>query len=241
MMYDFDPLYSAYPTVRNQTLKYIANDHKDVYKHNMKDPYWSEMLLSCGWYNKKIQYTFNSHGFRSDEFEKPETPSVIFLGCSYTLGVGLPIENSFTHLVSKELGLKNYNLGISGGGADSSFRIGSHWIPKLKPTMVIFANIFKDRCEYVKKYKVCEQKMGPFSANDVHIKYSHSHWNLNNLKNLYALKFICDREKIPLYNITEFERLDFARDLMHPGIISNEQVAEDILTQIQNRGEYNGI
>jgi hypothetical protein len=237
MIYDFDPLYSAYPELVNQTVKFLPSDTEERF-NECKEKDLSR-LKAFGWLDTEITYSFNSYGFRADEFEDASVSSILFLGCSYTLGTGIRIEDSFTTIVAKELGLKNYNLGVGGGGVDSSFRIGHHWIPKLKPTAVVFTDIFKRRKEEIEKENVCKrtvfrENLSPHKQRD---NLSSKHWQINSLKGLYALKHVCHECNTKLYHITEFETFDLARDLGHPGKISNEQVAEEILTEIQNRGD----
>lgn len=240
MIYNFDPLYSAYPQHRNQTLKFLPADDEERYENNIQKRL-SE-LKTYGWYNKEIDYTFNSYGFRSDEFEEASVPSILFLGCSYTVGVGIRIEDSFTSIISKELGFRNYNLGLGGGGPDTAFRIGHHWIPQLKPKYVVWMDIFKERYEEIVKIgDGTKEKVLPMiqiiDKNRNHTYLSANHWYINSLKNYIGVKHTCDRFKIKLIHSRIFKRLDYARDLAHPGKMSNEQVAEEILTQIQNRGE----
>lgn len=237
MIYDFDPLYSAYPQYRNQSFKYFLTDTEERFLRRNSDQ--KKELQSYGLLDKDINYTFNSYGFRSNEFQEPGS-GIIFLGCSYTFGFGIGIEDSFTHIVSKELRLNNYNLGLCGGGPDSSFRIGHYWIPKLKPKYIIYTNIFSIRSEEILKPDkvVSYYPLHPTNPNkDPMDRFSHIHWDLNNLKSLYSLKYISQELNIPFYNITEFPILDHARDLEHPGKMSNEEFAEEILTQIQDRGE----
>ena len=150
-MHGFHPLSSAYPQLKNKTFKFLGTDDELRYSDHMNNPEWAMELEVYDWYDKEIDYKINSYGFRSDEFEDSSVPSILFLGCSYTVGIGIRIEESFTTIISKELGLKNYNLGLAGGGADSSFRIGHYWIPKLKPKYVCFMNIFVARLEVINK------------------------------------------------------------------------------------------
>lgn len=42
---------------------------------------------------ESISYEFNNFGYRSDEFhETGSIPALMFIGCSYTLGIGIPWE-----------------------------------------------------------------------------------------------------------------------------------------------------
>ena len=61
-------------------------------------------MESNGWINQEITYKFNSFAFRCNEFTSD--PSILFLGCSHTVGVGLPIEHTWPTIVANNLNLK---------------------------------------------------------------------------------------------------------------------------------------
>ena len=89
-----------------------------------------------------IKYTYNSHGFRCDEFVDSKF-RMLFLGCSVTEGIGLPITETFSYLIYTEIKNKigkdfpYWNLGIGAGGLDSIIRAYYHYHDILKPQVVI--------------------------------------------------------------------------------------------------------
>ena len=105
-------------------MKNLVTHHKELRKNN--------------WLNTEISYTYNSYGFRSESFDNSSSiEGLLSLGCSYTEGVGIHNEDTFAYQLSKKLGLCNWNLGQGGGGSDTCFRLAHHWVPKLKPKVVI--------------------------------------------------------------------------------------------------------
>jgi hypothetical protein len=55
-----------------------------------------------------VTYRFNAQGFRSEaDFNYP--PDLVFFGGSTPFGVGVPIEQTFPHVVAKEKNLKIWN------------------------------------------------------------------------------------------------------------------------------------
>lgn len=72
-----------------------------------------------------IIYKFNSHGFRSKEFEVDSTkPSILCLGCNITEGVGVNYEDTWIAHIEKAFPDYNvYNLGISGSSGDTVARL----------------------------------------------------------------------------------------------------------------------
>lgn len=85
----------------------------------------------------EYSYDWNSDGIRSVEFSTK--PPVVALGCSITLGQGLPVELRWTELLSKKIGKPVGNISYSGGSAAqiiSSF-FGMIKQYKYKPEYVI--------------------------------------------------------------------------------------------------------
>ena len=90
----------------------------------------------------EYNYQWNSDGIRSMELST--RPSVMALGCSITLGQGLPVSLRWTDLLSASMGLSVANLAYSGASANkviSSFFGAIHQY-QYKPEIVIahFAN-----------------------------------------------------------------------------------------------------
>ena len=66
-----------------------------------------------------ITYEYNSHGFRCDPFEN-NNAEILFMGCSFTEGTGLPLKDLWcTHVHQALYPNTSYiNLGIAGGGVE---------------------------------------------------------------------------------------------------------------------------
>jgi hypothetical protein len=227
--------YMAYPTIRSQVINWLNSDKQEVYNN----PANRKLLKRWDWLNKKVEYTINYYGFRSDEFTAEPNQSILFLGCSYTAGIGLPIEQTWAYQVATHLGLAMYNLGIGGGSCNSCYRIGSHWIPKLKPRHVFVLYPFAHRLEVVKNKGLFYS----FSIADNTDSFYNSwiKYDLNSELNLRctqdALKYICEVNGATYNSMTADEwilgahalRLPLARDLLHPGIEHNRNRALDII------------
>ena len=75
-----------------------------------------------------IEYKFNSHGFRCDEFDIPSEIPIVFLGCSFTEGTGLKQNEIWAHLLLEKIRQKTnknipyWNLGLAGTGLDTQAR-----------------------------------------------------------------------------------------------------------------------
>ena len=76
-----------------QTLEWLPTDTKESYLRLIQDPRHLEHFRKYGWDQPgTITYKINSHGFRSNEF-KLGVPNMVALGCSYSVGIGLPLES----------------------------------------------------------------------------------------------------------------------------------------------------
>jgi hypothetical protein len=97
----------------NQTLDWLPTDTKESYEKLIQDPEHLAYFVEQGWDQPgAITYRFNSHGFRADEFDGG--PYMLALGCSFTIGIGLPDQDTWARQTATALGLKCANLGWGG-------------------------------------------------------------------------------------------------------------------------------
>lgn len=89
-------------------------------------------------------YTYNSEGYRCDELDpSPDVDlRILFTGCSFTFGVGLPVEHTFPHRIVTRLrdeGLivPHWNVAHGGTSIDYSIRTLYQFMPRIKPDLVI--------------------------------------------------------------------------------------------------------
>lgn len=231
-------IFSAYPELAGQTVKWLPSDTQERYNKHMQMSMQKQMLQDLGWNENSITYTFNQQGFRSDTFAD-DWPSIVFLGCSHTVGIGLPYDDVFATIVSRTLKMNSYNLGVGGGTNGSAFRFAYHWIEKLKPKVVVYLETSATRLEIFNKHNV-----EYLIANNFNRKYQgfFSDWvtneentTLDREKNVLAIQHICanNNVKFILDNmIMMTDNRDLARDLMHPGKNLHKKKAKQILEKI---------
>ena len=232
----FTKIFHQYSHYANKTVEWLPADTQARYEENLKINY--SQLKENDWLDKKFTYSFNQHGFRCDEFTSD--PSIMFLGCSHTCGIGLPIENSWAYLVSKKLNLNMVNLGIGGSGPDTSFKLANHYIPQLKPNIVVYFEPNNARFGLIDIRRNITEFSPWNSQNDTYNDFynawasNEENLNLNGLKHKLAIEAICNRNNIKLitFNDNYFLRLDLARDLLHNGIKSNEEFSKIVLNAI---------
>jgi hypothetical protein len=227
-----------------QTLDWLPMDTEELYKFNLKNRY--NELESNGWIDNPVTYDFNSDGFRCDEFS--QDPGILFLGCSFTLGIGVHVEQVWPELVSQQLNMQCFNLGQGGASADTAFRFCQGWIDKILPKIIVFALPPDDRIELIVNGRA--QDLSPAWSWCDHYSNYLKDWiidddnaNLNQLKNKLAIKMLCQDRGIKYVEIDPHAissrmrghtfPMDFGRDLMHPGPIYHSNVAKIALSLIE--------
>lgn len=217
----------------------VSGDTDEMYEKNCRERL--SVIEQYGWTTTPVTYKFNSQGFRCEEFT--EEPSVMFLGCSFTFGLGVPNENIWPTLVAQSLGLKSVNLGQAGGSHDAAFRLCHRWINQIKPKVCILLSppmyrievIEPDMITFFTTTRIQKDKFSEFY--DAWLS-TETNSQMNMLKNTLAIESLCKQNgtRFIKYDSTNFKRLDWARDLGHPGIISHKELAAKILKLVEAEG-----
>lgn len=228
-----------------QTLQWMPTDTKERFEDLLTHRPHREYFQEKGWDRPDaITYKINQYGFRCQEFELG-SKSIVALGCSYTQGIGLPVETLWPELVGKELDLDVYNLAWPGTSADTCFMLAKYWLPVLRPSLVVMAAPPKNRFDIIRAagepefHTVMPNSWGNEFDNSSILK----HWwandrnqDLNNAKNKLAVQALCSNLGIPclIYDAHEYfarsrEEVEYARDHMHAGPKGHKMFSERIL------------
>jgi hypothetical protein len=219
-----------------QELFWYGSDKLELYQSHMAE--WADELRRNGWMDANFNYCFNSEGFRCEEFQ-PTQPAVMTLGCSHTLGVGLAVEQTWSHLVSQELHMANWNLGIGGASNDTAFRMAHYWIAQLAPAVVILLSPEPTRFE-LHTIDDTVENLGPWNPGHAQQAQEFTkHWltnpvnaTMDRLKNTLAIQHLCEQRNIKFVvrNVESFGSVDKARDLQHYGPVTHRHMADAFLS-----------
>lgn len=221
-----------------QTLDWLPTDTKESYERMTQDPVHREYFAQKGWDQPgTITYRINTNGFRSEEFVSSNC--LLALGCSYSMGIGLPESSTWSTLVGHELDLNICNCSWPGASADTCFMLAQYWVPELKPALVVFAAPPQHRLDLLGEHEHTTYMPGQeFSKNEFLQKWFTVDRNaeLNNKRNKYAIEGLCAEHNIHCmtYNAHEYfartrEEVEYARDYMHAGPLGHKMFAERIL------------
>lgn len=235
--------------VAGQTIHWMSPDTKENYQRHLNDSAKRHMLQQFGWVDQHIDYTFNSDGFRTDEFD--DRPNFVTIGCSFTQGVAVNRSDTWAQLVSDQLGLSVWNLGVAGASADTCYRIIKHYAPILKPKFVV---LLEPRYNRVELHYSDHQK--PYSINWAYDAESWGNsgylktWLSNDYnmqlyaeKNRASIAHVCNKLDIPVVMyapndyidlVADKTQLDLGRDLLHPGRLNNRAFAQVVYNHVKD-------
>lgn len=154
----------------NKTTQWGLTDCEETYK--------SENSFGSNLYKPdSFNYTFNSSGFRCDEFNLLSELPIVFLGCSFTEGEGLPVDNTWAYLLLEHIRratnktIPFWNLATGGSGTDMNAGLLANFIDQLKPKYIFYLRPpWMRRAIFVNQHNI--QNWLP----------NHTHTNLHNNK-----------------------------------------------------------
>ena len=228
----------------NTVSDFMPTDTKESFEKLCQVPEYREYFRQQGWLEPgAITYKINSYGFRCDEFD--DRDCMLALGCSFTIGIGLPVESIWPQIVGRQLGLVPYTMAWGGTSADTCFRLAEYWIPKLMPKAVFMLTPPPSRFELIRASGVPVENYMPqsesHSASEVDSFLKHWHTmdensRLNQKKNKLAIRAMCAEHSIPCFMYDAFdhmassrEEIGYARDRMHGGPGGHQRLAERML------------
>lgn len=213
-------------------VKWSGMDSSDRFDQHLKNSVHKQRLQELGFLTADcISYCYNSCGFRAQEFD--QRPAGIALGCSFTEGVGIPLDATWPMQLSKMLDQHIWNLGVGGGALDTCYNVLEHYIDALSPKFVVVCTPPVDRFEFFQN-KTPIRVLGGYNIPPLYDSFfkewfvSEKNSETNYRKNILSMQQLCLQRSIPFYYLSshnDFKQDGKARDLAHPGIDSNRKFA----------------
>lgn len=199
----------------------------------------------------EIRCDHNNYGFRCEDIEEKTDDDLVIvsLGCSFTYGAGVPVEDRWTDVLCKKiqeitkLKVRNYNLGLEGHTNDYCARTLYKTINELKPDLYCLLFTYRNRLEWITNEDGTVAQVIPgYDTNFINIMNDGiAMYNFN--KNYALIDSLCRLYNVPFLFSTVDPLIDqtyrglehyvgkFIRDTKgmdgeHPGPISHAQLAE---------------
>ena len=229
------------------TLDFCGSDDKELFEQNLK-------TQPQDWYYRThpVKYTLNSLGYRTKEFDDIDwKESIVIFGCSNIFGIGVADEHTIPYFLEQLSGRPVINMGMGGSSIQTALHNSIILNDSKYPTPKAVVNmltsltrfhLYEEDFEYRsdKKYSRTYSKLVdivPFNLMNIKmirnlwknktIYYEGSGFCQHKLINTLDEKISCD--DLPLDKS--------ARDLGHPGRVSNYSIAKKIYENIKPRLE----
>lgn len=220
--------------------------------------FWQSKTMPYSWYQKNnlehwsgtdqpenvdtnwsvpISYKFNQQGFRTHDLNMYLGQKVnVALGCSHTMGIGLPDHMTWPFIIEQSTGIPTLNLGLGQGSSDTVARILTNICDlfDIESVFILWPSV--NRFELYEDNNI--RSIIPSSSLIEYTWYANDpnsiqRFNKNksivyNLQKIYKFKL---KEMVP--GSTWAIHGDLARDKIHNGSKSNLNLANLFLTGVQ--------
>lgn len=233
----------TYPKNQELTFSLSDLDNEERFKNIQGTRYQGHPQ----WTASSFTYKYNSFGFRSCEFNLDEANPIIFtLGCSHTVGVGVPQHENWPEQFRKSY-FPNYtiwNAGLGGASADTVARLAVNMIPIVKPAVVavLWPSLFR-----FETYENGAVMNGAWTMEKDNLQYEDNTSYNNQTKNKTILDLMQQVYKFRLLSIDwddttqlVYDKIAWskARDGAHFGIEWHQQIAYDFYLQYSNPADF---
>jgi hypothetical protein len=221
---------------------FSGTDSEESFEQNLK-------TQPPDWYYRTypVRYTLNKHGYRTNEFDEIDwSNSVVIFGCSNVFGVGLDDKDTVSSQLSKIINRPVINMGVGGSSMSHSLHnsiILRNGYSMPKGVVHIWSDFsrtvyYRDSTSY--SYGSWNIEPGNYGDNwneDKH--HSMTHALLASITsqilwkdtNYYEASYFEGTDK--LLGCDSINYVDYARDLCHPGIKTNHNLAVRLANKLQ--------
>ena len=98
-------------------------------------------------YPNKISYKYNSRGFRDEEWPENLQDAIWCIGDSFTVGIGQPVEETWSSMLQKKLGTRTINISIDGASNTWIARKAKYILKEISPATIVIQWSYTTRRE----------------------------------------------------------------------------------------------
>ena len=233
------------------TLNFSGTDTKELFEENLK-------TQPDDWYYRthEVKYTLNSFGYRTKEFDDIDwKESIVIFGCSNIFGIGVADEHTIPYFLEQLSGRPVINMGMGGSSIQTALHNSIILNDSEYPTPKAVVNMLTSLTRFQCYMSDTVSHMGIWSTDNKKSQFdtvtNRIHFNLMNIKmirNLWKNKTIyyegsvfCQHKLINTLDekisCDDLPLDKSARDLGHPGRVSNYSIAKKIYENIKPRLE----
>jgi len=193
--------YNIAPFVFYRSLSQANRTREEDYE---KTVYFSEDI------SEKIEYKINSHGYRSEKFEKNN--EVLVLGCSQTHGSGLPNEFTWPEVFSRYINKKYSRIADRGDSIGGQVYKAFKYFEEIGNPEIVVALFPLYRLEYIavpdKFLSSSQTDQGAIKNSFVGMAYFYEEYSLKISKAPHDPKYIIPQEFVIFYNFMFIKMLE---------------------------------
>ena len=220
-------------------------DTRELYEKNLliQAAEWS-------WRDRSIRYDLNTQGYRCEEWSSIDwNSSILCFGCSMTFGIGVDTDQTWPHYLSLVSGHPCVNLAQPGASVAFNWANSVKLLAQgIRPRAVIYYwPDYSRSFEFVEGLRTVnwgswiKPQLSPGQLGHVGSAWAVNpvHARAMSLLYMQSLNWSCPRLDLtwspdPLPGQQHhLVKLDHARDLRHPGPVSNQQFAQDVCAQLK--------
>lgn len=208
--------------------------------------------------NRKIKYTVNSEGYRTDEFDHIDWKnSIVMFGCSHVFGTGNDDADTIPNLLEHYCGIPVINMGINGASNmmmlhnslmlsrkyPTPKKIIYMWTSLIRNSIYGYNHMSSYTFGYSKgtDYEVIKKVFNRYHEELDQPDHIVDHTLTSNFLYINLIREIWN-QRCPIYECSMFENTakslqcdyysgytdDYARDCIHVGFKSNHKIAKEI-------------
>jgi len=124
---------------KNSVAQWAPTDSEKNYRPNQEGG-------TLNYSKDAFDYQYNSDGFRCSEFTEKSDFPILYAGCSFTEGIGLPLDHCWPHyfseIVKEQPGNENFTMplhsvAVGGTGVDFAADMITRFTPIVKPKLIV--------------------------------------------------------------------------------------------------------